>query len=126
MSRAASRAKVAGLFMEEQARRFGTDHFYAADTFIEMVPPSGELDYLDHLARAIYDGMARSDPQAIWVLQGWAFMNQRKFWTQPRIRAVLDAVDDERMVILDLYCEARPMWNQTEAFCGISRMISLS
>ena len=31
---------------------------------------------------------------------------------------IFDAVDDERMVILDLYCEARPMWNQTEAFCG--------
>ena len=76
-------AKVAGLFMEEQTRRFGSDHFYAADTFIEMVPPSGELDYLDHLARAIYYGMARTDPQSVWVLQGWAFMNKRRSGRSP-------------------------------------------
>ncbi|UCF17655.1 MAG: family 20 glycosylhydrolase, partial [Phycisphaerales bacterium] len=34
-------AEIAGLFMAEQTRRFGTDHLYAADTFIEMTPPSG-------------------------------------------------------------------------------------
>ena len=99
-------------------KRFGTDHLYAADTFIEMTPPSGDLKYLADLGRAIYDGMAKSDPQAVWVLQGWAFMNQRKFWTQPRIKAFLDAVPNDRMVVLDLFCETRPMWNKTEAFCG--------
>jgi alpha-N-acetylglucosaminidase len=111
-------AKVARLFLEEQTKRFGTDHLYAADTFIEMTPPSGELEYLDRLSRAIYQGMIDSDPQAVWVLQGWAFMYQRKFWTQERIRAFLDAVPDERMAVLDLFCESRPMWNETEAFCG--------
>ena len=39
-------AKVAKLTMNEQAKRFGTDHLYAADTFIEMTPPSGDLKYL--------------------------------------------------------------------------------
>ncbi len=110
--------KVAGMFMEEQTKRFGTDHYYAADTFIEMTPPSGELDYLRQLSRAIYDGMAASDQRAVWVLQGWAFMYQRSFWTQPRFQAFLDAIDDDRMVLLDLFCESRPMWDQTEAFCG--------
>ena len=111
-------AEIANQFMEEQIRRFGTDHLYAADTFIEMTPPSGDLDYLERLGRAIYDGMAKSDPQAVWVLQGWAFMYQKSFWTQPRIEAFLAPVPDERMLVLDLFCESTPMWSQTEAFCG--------
>ena len=111
-------AKVAGLFMEEQTKRFGTDHLYAADTFIEMTPPSGEEKYLGELSRAIYDGMAKTDPDAVWVLQGWTFYNQRRFWSQPRIAAFLGAIPDERMVVLDLFCETDPMWNRTAAFCG--------
>jgi alpha-N-acetylglucosaminidase len=110
--------KVARLYLEEQAKRFGTDHLYAADTFIEMTPPSGDEAYLQNLSRAIYAGMADSDPEAIWVLQGWAFMFRKTFWTQPRIRAFLDAIPDDRITLLDLFCEERPMWNQTEAFCG--------
>ena len=111
-------AKVARLFLAEQTRRFGADHLYAADTFIEMTPPSGDRKYLERLGRAIYSGMTATDPEAVWVLQGWTFMNQRRFWTQPRIRAFLDAVPDDRMVVLDLYCESTPMWSRTEAFCG--------
>ncbi|MHC4117085.1 MAG: alpha-N-acetylglucosaminidase TIM-barrel domain-containing protein [Planctomycetota bacterium] len=111
-------AKISKLFIEEQTRRYGTDHLYAADTFIEMTPPSGDLDYLGNLSRAIYDGMAKSDPQAVWVLQGWAFMCKRSFWTQPRFKAFLDAIGDDRMLVLDLFCESTPMWSSTEAFCG--------
>ena len=65
--------------MEEQAKRFGTNHLYAADTFIEMTPPSGDPKYLDRLSRAIYDGMAESNPQAVWVLQTWIFLNRKTF-----------------------------------------------
>jgi len=111
-------ARIAGMFLEEQTRRFGGDHFYAADTFIEMVPPSGDAKYLADLGRAIYRGMTASDPRAVWVLQGWAFMNQRQFWTQPRLRAFLDAIPNDRMLVLDLFCETTPMWDQTDAFCG--------
>ncbi len=110
--------KIARLFLEEQTRQFGTDHLYAADTFIEMTPPSGDREYLDRLSRAIHDGLAATDPQAVWVLQGWAFMFKREFWTQDRIRAFLDAVPDDRLIVLDLHCESRPMWSETEAFCG--------
>ena len=109
---------VARLFMEEQTKRFGTDHLYDADTFIEMTPPSGEREDLAELSRAIYDGMAATDPRAVWVLQGWTFSFKRSFWTQPRIEAFLEAVPDDRMLVLDLFCETRPMWSETEAFCG--------
>lgn len=109
---------VASIYAEEQSRSFGSDHYYAADTFIEMTPPLGDADYLTRLGRAIYDGMRASDPEAIWVLQGWAFMNQRDFWTQERIEAFLQGVPDDRILILDLHCEDRPMWNVTRACAG--------
>ena len=72
-------AKVAKMFLEEQTRRFGADHLYAADPFIETVPPSRDLKYLADVSRAIYNGMAQSHPKAVWVLQGWAFIHQGEF-----------------------------------------------
>jgi len=110
--------KIAALWMEEQQKRFGTSHLYAADTFIEMEPPSGDTQDLANLSRAIYAGMARHDPQAVWVLQTWIFLSQQKFWTQPRIEAFLGAVEHDQMLCLDLACENRPQWSRTEAFCG--------
>jgi len=112
--------KVANLFMEEQTKKFGTDHMYGADTFIEMNPPIGETDYLQNLSKAIYNGMSQTDPQAIWVLQSWAFSCQENlnFWTQPRMKAFFDGVSDEQMLCLDLVCEYNPMWNKTESFYG--------
>lgn len=110
--------QVATAFIEEQTRLFGTDHLYDADSFIEMTPPSGDLAYLANTGRAIYEGMAKADPQATWVLQGWTFMNQANFWKQDRIQAFLDAVPNEHMLILDLYCDVHPVWNQTQGFYG--------
>ena len=110
--------RFAGAFLSEQQRLFGTDHLYAADTFIEMTPPSGDTNFLAATARAIYQGMARTDPAAVWVLQGWTFYNQAQFWTQPRIEAFLGAVPDARMLVLDLFCDVTPVWNRTRAFCG--------
>jgi alpha-N-acetylglucosaminidase len=111
-------SRFATTFIEEQHRLFGSDHLYAADTFIEMTPPSGDTNFLAAVSRAIYQGMAQADPQATWVLQGWTFFNQAAFWTQPRIEAFLNAVPDQKMLVLDLYCEVTPVWNQTKGFYG--------
>ena len=110
--------KVADIFMEEQTKRFGTDHLYAADAFIEMMPPSGELDYLNNLSKAIYNGLKQNDPEAIWVFQTWPFINKRVFWTQPRIQAFLEGVPHEHMLCLDLACEEYPQWQYANSFYG--------
>ena len=110
--------KLGTALIEEQTKLFGTDHLYAADSFIEMTPPGGDLKYLADTALAIYNGMAQADPQAVWLLQGWTFMNQAQFWKQDRIRAFLDAVPNDRMLVLDLFCESHPVWNKTQAFYG--------
>ena len=110
--------KIAALYMKEQTELFGTDHLYAADPFIEMIPPKGDLNFLTDYSRAIYRGMAQVDSQAVWVFQSWPFMDKKSFWTQQRIKAFFDAVDDNHMIVLDLFCEKKPLWKATKAFYG--------
>lgn len=45
---------------------FGTDHVYNCDTFNEMLPPSGNLNYLSNIGKGIYAAMTDGDPNAIW------------------------------------------------------------
>lgn len=111
-------AKIAKIYMEEQIARFGTDHLYAADPFIEMTPPSGETEFLQNMSRALLKGMTATDPKAVWVLQGWPFHYKGSFWKQPRIKAFLDAVPNQHMIMLDLFCENTPVWEKTQAFYG--------
>jgi alpha-N-acetylglucosaminidase len=110
--------KLGKAFIEEQTRLFGTDHLYDADSFIEMEPPSGDLDYLAGVGRAIYDGMVQADPKAIWLLQSWPFHPARPFWTQERVKALLSGVPDDRLLVLDLHCDVTPLWKQREGFFG--------
>ena len=110
--------KIADLFIHGQTQLYGTDHLYAADSFIEMTPPNGDTKYLSSLAQSILKGMTKSDPQAVWILQGWAFMNKQEFWRPERLEAFLTAVPDENIILLDLYCESVEMWRKTKAFYG--------
>ena len=105
-------------FVQEQARLFGTDHFYAADTFIEMPPPSNDPAFLAAMGKAVYEAMRAGDPEAVWVLQGWIFYNAPQFWKPPQGRALLGAVPNDRLIALDLFCESGPVWSKTEAFYG--------
>ncbi|MCX7424850.1 MAG: alpha-N-acetylglucosaminidase [Planctomycetia bacterium] len=111
-------ARVGKAFIEEQTRQFGTDHLYASDTFIEMSPPSNDPAFLSAMGGAVFAAMAAGDPEAKWVMQGWLFCNNPGFWKPPQTKALLDAVPDERMIVLDLFCEATPTWPITEAFHG--------
>ncbi len=101
-----------------QTELYGTNHLYAADTFIEMSPPSDEPAFLANMAKALYRTMTAADPEAIWFMQGWIFYNNRKFWREPQAKAFLDAVPNDRMVLLDLFCDENPVWKETKAFHG--------
>lgn len=48
---------VGSLFLRELTKEFGTDHFYGADTFNEMQPPSSEPSYLAAATAAVYQAM---------------------------------------------------------------------
>ncbi len=105
-------------FIERQTELFGTDHFYAADSFNEIDPPTNDSVFLAGMGRTVYESMHAADPDAVWVLQGWFLYYQAKFWKEPQARALLGAVPDDRMLVLDLYGDLHPVWKERQAFYG--------
>jgi alpha-N-acetylglucosaminidase len=111
-------AEIGKRFLEKQTKLLGTDHLYSADTFNENEPPSDEPEFLSKLSASVYNGMKAADKDATWVMQGWLFYSDRKFWKAPQIKALLSAVPNEKMILLDLATEIEPVWKRTEAFYG--------
>jgi len=103
-------------FIEEQTKLYSTDNIYQCDTYNEMNPPKSDLDYLAASSKAVFSAMQAGDSQAVWLMQGWLFLNS--FWHLDRVRAYLSSVPNDRMVILDLTSEAAPQWTRTEAYFG--------
>lgn len=104
-------AEVAAAFARVQREVLGTDHLYAADPLIESVPPSGDPAALAAHAGATFAGMHAADPDAIWVMQAWPFHFHRRFWTSERVAAFVGAVPEDRLLLLDLWAEHAPVWN---------------
>lgn len=111
-------AQIGKKFLQKQTELLGTDHLYSADTFNENEPPSSDPGFLGKLSARIYDGMAQADPKAIWVMQGWLFYSDRKFWKEPQTEALLKAVPNDKMILLDLATEIEPVWKRTQGFYG--------
>lgn len=110
--------RIGKLFLEEQTKMFGTDHLYSADTFNENTPPSNDSLYLDSMAKRVYASLKVVDPKAKWIMQGWLFHFSPDFWHEQQIKALLNAVPENRMIVLDLWSENFPVWNQTKAYYG--------
>lgn len=107
---------IGRMFLDEQTSAFGTDHYYTADVFNEVDPPTKDSVFLDNMGKRIYDIMSSVDKDAVWVMQGWLFYHSNDFWSKKEIKTLLDAVPDDKMIILDLYTENIPVWRQTEAY----------
>ena len=111
-------ARIGKMFLDKQTKLMGTDHYYSADTFNENEPPSNDPEYLGKLSARVYNAMHQSDSSAIWVMQGWLFYADRKFWGKTQTEALLNSVPDDKMIVLDLAAEVEPIWKRTEAFFG--------
>lgn len=111
-------AVIGKKFLQTQTKLLGTDHLYSADTFNENEPPSDEPDFLGKLSARVYEGMRQADTSATWVMQGWLFYSDRKFWKEKQTEALLNAVPNDKMIILDLATEIEPVWKRTNAFYG--------
>lgn len=105
-------------FLKAEIGTFGTDHYYAADVFNEMVPPSDDSLFLNDINRTVYRSMADVDSQAVWVMQGWLFVDKDWFWKPTQMKALLNAVPTDKLLILDLFSDERPVWSRTEAYYG--------
>lgn len=105
-------------FMQEYRKEFGSDHLYLCDTFNEQNPQFPDATKLEDLAnagRSVYEGLKQADPEAVWVMQGWLFYNERNYWKAPEVEALLSKVPDGRMIILDLSCEQFEVWRAQPA-----------
>ncbi|MCR4873919.1 MAG: alpha-N-acetylglucosaminidase, partial [Bacteroidales bacterium] len=111
-------AKIQKSFMEKEIALFGTDHIYGVDPFNEMDPPSWEPDYLAKVSQNIYTSLQQSDPAARWLQMTWVFYYKRKSWTPERLRAYLTAVPQDKLVLLDYFCEKTEVWRTTDGFYG--------
>lgn len=103
-----------------QRELLGTDHLYAADPFIEMVPADVDdgAGYPAEVAAAIVDGLRAGDADARWVLQSWPFSYQGDYWTRERVHRFLDGIPRDRVLILDLWGEADPQWSRLDGYAG--------
>lgn len=103
-------------FMHRMIEVFGTDHIYGVDPFNEMDPPSWEPDYLAQVSQNIYQSMAHVDPEARWLQMTWVFYYKRKSWTPERLQAYLTAVPNNKLMLLDYFCEKTEVWRTSEGF----------
>lgn len=110
--------EVGRRFIEAYRKEFGSDHYYLCDTFNEQNPQFPEATKLRDLAsagRAVYDAIRQGDPEGVWVMQGWLFYNEAGYWGKPEVDAMLSAVPEGKMVVLDLAVERFEGWRKHEA-----------
>ena len=62
--------------------------------------------------------MSAVDPEAVWVMQAWLFYHQADFWGDEQIEALLSPVADDRMLLLDLFADMKPVWEKAKSFYG--------
>ncbi|HEY1578759.1 MAG TPA: alpha-N-acetylglucosaminidase [Terracidiphilus sp.] len=122
--------QIGKAFIQEYKRVFGPVDYYLADTFNELAAPVGvQTRYQDLAAfgRTVYEGIIAGDPNGTWVMQGWLFADDPKFWDSPSVEALLSKVPDDRMIILDYTNDADPkrqtrfpsgQWKRHQAFYG--------
>lgn len=98
--------KVAHLYYKHQSQLFGTrTKYFGMDLFHEFGAP-------DHInlstnAKAIQDALERDIQDGIWVMQGWG--------GNPK-QGVLELLDHNKVLILDLWGESDPRFNETNEF----------
>ena len=63
-------------FIERQAASLGVaqwngPHYYLADAYNEMPPPTTNTTFLGSVSKSMYDSMASADSAALMVTKGW-------------------------------------------------------
>ncbi len=106
------------LFLEEQTKVYGTDHIYGIDPFNEVDSPNWSEEFLANVSTQIYESIHQVDPAAQWLQMTWMFYYDKQKWTQPRIRSFLSAVPDNKLILLDYYCDHTEIWRETEKYYG--------
>ncbi len=113
--------KIGKRFIEEYRKLFGEFHYYLADSFNELkvpVTPENRYDELASYGNAVFESINAGDQNGVWVMQGWIFYNDSKFWDKKSASALLSKVPNDRMIIIDLADEIFSGWRKHDAFYG--------
>lgn len=105
-------------YLKEQTKIYGTNHIYGIDCFNEVQPPSWNTDSLALISSHIYKSLKSADKDAIWLQMGWLFYNDASHWTTDRIKSYLQGVPQNKLLLLDYFCENTEIWQRTESFFG--------
>ena len=92
-------------------------HFYAFDTFNEMSPPTGNLDFIQRYGRNTIDSLLDVDEKAVWVMQGWMFRND-SFWTYERAKALLEALPVSNTLVIDTASTSDEQFSRLDSYFG--------
>ena len=109
--------EIVSEFIRQQTKYFGTGHIYQCDTFNEMQPPTNSTTYLNSASQYIYNSINMVDENTVWLMQGWLFQDHG-YWKPAQVKAYVDGVPHDAMIILDLYDDVSPQYNQFESFYG--------
>ena len=105
-------------YLEEQTQIYGTDHIYGIDPFNEVDSPDWSETFLTNVSNRIYESIHAVDSAAQWLQMTWMFYHSKEKWTQPRVRSFLNAVPDNKLILLDYYCDSTEIWRETEKYYG--------
>nr|POE65913.1 alpha-n-acetylglucosaminidase [Quercus suber] len=106
-------------FIEKQKQAYGdVSSFYTLDQYNENDPYSGDVGYLESIAKSTVQSLKAADENAVWMLQGWLFYSSLTFWTDDRVEAYLSGATNDEMIILDLFSESQPQWQRTNNYFG--------
>lgn len=111
-------AVIQNIYLKEQTKLYGTDHYYGIDPFNEIDPPCWEPDFLNKVGKKIYNSLLCNDTEAKWVQMTWLFYIDRSNWTAPRINAFLNSVPHDRLILLDYFAENTEVWKKTDSYYG--------
>lgn len=113
--------EVGKRFIEIYTKLYGQSDFYLADSFNEITPPvSNDHKYeeLSDYGKTIFETINEASPSATWVMQGWLFGDNKKFWTKEATKAFLSKVPNDRLMIQDYANDRYKVWENQEAFYG--------
>lgn len=105
-------------FLEEQTKIYGTDHIYGIDPFNEVDSPNWNEEFLSNVSKKIYESLHSVDPEAQWLQMTWMFYYAKDKWTPSRIKSFLRAVPQDKLILLDYYCDHTEIWKKTEGYYG--------
>ena len=106
------------LYIEEQTCIYGTDHIYGIDPFNEIDAPEWNEEFLSNVSKDIYESIHSVDPEAKWLQMTWMFYHSKEKWTPSRIKAFLESVPQDKLILLDYYCDFTEIWKETESYHG--------